>query len=207
MLARAESAQDWAQIRAICCETGAAAPDQARWPFFGEFWVGAYERFLPEWTYLLRAPDGSIAGYLTGCPETSRLEVQRKFKQWPLLWAGIASRKFAWNADTRQFVRRRLGLEKGPEQRFSAETEQALHKTYPAHLHINLKPEFQGLREGDRLLEMFFKDLQSARVSGVHVRCGQGPLGFYLRTGFQVLEQIEVRPGVLVFTLGKRIRS
>ncbi len=179
----------------------------ARWRFFGEFWVGPYERFLPEWTYTLRDPAGSVIGYLTGAPDTSRIEIAKRFKHWPRLWAGIASGRFPWNADTRQFARRRLGLEKGPESLFSAETERSIRERFPAHLHINLRPEFQGQRAGDRLLGAYFTDLRHARVSGVHVRCGQGPLGFYLRTGFQVLQQIEYRPGVFVFTLGKRLRG
>ncbi len=71
---------------------------------------------------------------------------------------------------------------------------------YPAHLHIDLLPDFQGRGWGRRLLETFFAALHRAGAERVHlgmVSVNTGARAFYDRTGFHVIPVPD--PGPLTY--------
>jgi len=182
---RPHGREDWDAIRELCgrtAEQGKGIPVE-RWPFFGEYWVGPYQRILPRWTYVARDAD-RIAGYLTGCPDTA------SFERWSLLahrlplFLKTVMGLYPANEDTRRFVRRFLVLEKSP---FS----QALFGRYPAHLHVNVDEAYRGARVGKSLLQLYFEDLRKAGVPGVHLVCGNRPVGFYEKLGFRTLARAD----------------
>ena len=76
----ARSAEDWADVRSLCCRTGNGGDpiDRKRWPLFAELWIGPYQRLVPDWTYVAEV-DGRVVGYLTGCPDTAALRRARRF--------------------------------------------------------------------------------------------------------------------------------
>jgi ribosomal protein S18 acetylase RimI-like enzyme len=62
---------------------------------------------------------------------------------------------------------------------------------YPAHLHIDLLPGFQGAGYGGRLMDTFYRAAADAGAAGVHVVvvAGNTPaLGFYRHLGFCPLD-------------------
>ena len=62
---------------------------------------------------------------------------------------------------------------------------------YPAHLHIDLLPPFQGAGHGRALMETFYAAAAGAGAAGVHVtvaKANTGAIGFYRRLGFRPLE-------------------
>lgn len=64
---------------------------------------------------------------------------------------------------------------------------------YPAHLHINLLPEFTGQGLGAKLMERFLEAIQGLGAGGVHlgmVRTNHGARRFYERLGFQLCQEI-----------------
>jgi GNAT superfamily N-acetyltransferase len=73
---------------------------------------------------------------------------------------------------------------------------------YPAHLHIDLLPPFQGAGHGRALMETFYAAAQRAGAAGVHVTVmaanGQA-LGFYRRLGFRRLEVAEPGESAVVY--------
>jgi ribosomal protein S18 acetylase RimI-like enzyme len=76
---------------------------------------------------------------------------------------------------------------------------------YPAHLHIDLLPAYQGRGHGRRLVERFAAAAGTAGATGVHVAMVTANVrarGFYDRLGFGVLPVPE--PGPLTY-LGLRI--
>jgi GNAT superfamily N-acetyltransferase len=76
---------------------------------------------------------------------------------------------------------------------------------YPAHLHIDLLPAFQGAGYGRRLIETFFAAASGAGAPGVHVCVVAGnvkAIGFYRRLGFGTLMVDE--PGGVVY-LGRKL--
>ncbi|CCB64318.1 MULTISPECIES: GNAT family N-acetyltransferase [unclassified Hyphomicrobium] len=60
-------------------------------------------------------------------------------------------------------------------------------KRYPAHLHVNISPEFRNRGIGGRLISCFIVDAQAAGVPGVHVvtSVGAANVSFYNRNGFE----------------------
>lgn len=59
---------------------------------------------------------------------------------------------------------------------------------FPAHLHIDLLPEFQGKGFGRQLIETYLNKLREQSVKGVHlIMDGQnfGAEKFYYRVGFR----------------------
>jgi ribosomal protein S18 acetylase RimI-like enzyme len=64
---------------------------------------------------------------------------------------------------------------------------------YPAHLHIDLLPAFQGQGHGRQLMETFYAAAAAAGATGVYVAVMTSNLlaqGFYHRLGFTHLEDL-----------------
>jgi ribosomal protein S18 acetylase RimI-like enzyme len=75
---------------------------------------------------------------------------------------------------------------------------------YPAHLHIDLLPDFQGAGYGRVLIDTFCAAMAEAGVAGVHVcvvKENTRALGFYYRLGFTRLDADDSSP---VVYLGRR---
>lgn len=65
---------------------------------------------------------------------------------------------------------------------------------YPAHLHIDLLPEYQRMHLGSKLLEALKAHLKNEQIPGVYLCAGAkntGAVAFYKAQGFQIL----ARPG------------
>jgi ribosomal protein S18 acetylase RimI-like enzyme len=78
---------------------------------------------------------------------------------------------------------------------------------YPAHLHIDLLPPFQGAGHGRAMMETFYAVARRAGAAGVHVTVGQAntrAIGFYRRLGFRPLEVAEPGENTVVY-LGRRL--
>lgn len=78
---------------------------------------------------------------------------------------------------------------------------------YPAHLHINVAPDWRSSGLGHRLIEAFAADAKAAGAPGVHVVTGEGMrnVGFYLRNGFGHLATLEQPGRGAVVFLGRRL--
>jgi GNAT superfamily N-acetyltransferase len=78
---------------------------------------------------------------------------------------------------------------------------------YPAHLHINLAPDWRSRGIGARLIETFNAQAAAAGCPGVHVVTGFGVrnVGFYLREGFREIARFDWQGSPLVM-LGKDLR-
>lgn len=198
---------DWKRVRELCCLTGNSGDpiEESRWPFFGEFWVGPYQKLRPEWTYVATEPDQEPVGYLTGCPDTAAFEREKFFRFTLPLMARVGLRRFEANADAMRFIRRTLKREESPEDRFGAKVIRDIRRDYPAHLHMNLDAACRGKGVGRKLFERYCDDLGARGVKGVHLFCGAKPIQFYEAVGFKELARIEFRPGVWVYSLGASV--
>lgn len=77
---------------------------------------------------------------------------------------------------------------------------------YPAHLHINLAPQFRGRGIGSGLVGQFAQIVRTAGLPGLHVTTGQGMrnVGFYLANDFCQIAAWPRETGVMLF-LGRRV--
>ncbi len=214
---------DWEFVREVCCRTGDAGEplaDRARWKFFGEQWVGPYEKLRPEWTLIAEEGAGEgmrRLGYLTGCPDTRRFDREKCWIFDLPLDLRIRLGGFPPSSDTERFLSRFEGSFRrpprnpGPETMFRLRHGALAHskilERYPAHLHMNLLPEARGKGIGRQLVDAYRAALGERGVPGIHLYCGPKPREFYLRCGFQPLDEIEFKPGVSIYRLGLRIDS
>jgi GNAT superfamily N-acetyltransferase len=81
-----------------------------------------------------------------------------------------------------------------------------LTAAYPAHLHVNLAPQYRNHGIGADLIGAFAADAARAGACGVHVVTGAASrnLGFYQRNGFHGLARASVGGREIVF-LGRRL--
>lgn len=73
---------------------------------------------------------------------------------------------------------------------------------YPAHLHIDILPPYQGQGYGRQLIEAFVAAVSRAGAKGVHVTvdtANQRALAFYPRVGFAPFEVAGPPTGVVLF--------
>jgi ribosomal protein S18 acetylase RimI-like enzyme len=63
-------------------------------------------------------------------------------------------------------------------------------KSYPAHMHIDILPEYQNKGYGSMLLNALLKELESRSVKGLMLTAGfdnAGAIRFYKRNGFKTV--------------------
>jgi len=67
-----------------------------------------------------------------------------------------------------------------------------LIQKYPAHLHINLLPEYQHMGLGSKLIQTYESHLLKLGISGVHLQTtsyNKKAIPFYLKNGYKVVNQ------------------
>ena len=195
----------WAAVRELCCRTGdnGAPIARERWEFFSRIWIDPYQKLLPQWTYVAEI-DAAVVGYLTGCPDSKGFYRRRAWRVSLPLLTEILCGRYGHTPETKAYVCRALGIRKSAEQCFSRKLHQSIAQDYPAHLHVNVDAGYRRSGIGRRLMETYFADLAGARRRGVHLFCGDDPVPFYRRVGFQALESIEIRGG-RIFVMGRRL--
>ncbi len=165
----------------ICLLTGDSGEDASalhRDPdLLGAVYVGPYLRLAPEHA-LVGVDDEGVAGYVLGAPDTRAFEAECERSWWPPLRARYPVGSFADDTPDDRIVR----LIHAPPA-----ASQDVVERYPAHLHIDLLPRFQGRGNGRRLMTALLDGLAAAGAPGVHLGVGtanQRAIGFYRRMGF-----------------------
>ncbi len=77
---------------------------------------------------------------------------------------------------------------------------------YPAHLHVNLAPQFRNRGIGARLIGVFATDALFAGAPGMHIitSADSRNVGFYTRNGFAEVARASIDGRELVF-LGRKL--
>jgi ribosomal protein S18 acetylase RimI-like enzyme len=157
----------------------------------GDVYAAPYVTLEPEHAHILDDGTGRAVGYIVGTADTERF-VRRLRAEWIPVVAGRYPEGDPRDAD----LLRRLHH---PEWML-----QPALSGYPAHLHIDLLPAWQGRGFGRGLMEAFLSGLRAAGVRGVHL--GISPentaaRAFYDRLGFKALDVPGQKPGTV---LGRR---
>jgi ribosomal protein S18 acetylase RimI-like enzyme len=128
--------------------------------------------------------DGQVVGYLTGCPESARLERTLLSNTLPkVLLRALRGRYRLGRKTARYVVRLVVSLLRGEWSR----VDLAL---YPAHLHINVGAGWRGQGVGRELMAAYLDQLRQEGVAGVHLgttTLNRAALGLYLSAGFKLL--------------------
>ncbi|MGW2741107.1 GNAT family N-acetyltransferase [Streptomyces sp. NPDC001450] len=145
----------------------------------------------PDLAFVLDDGEGEAVGYVLGTADTERFV--RDFRRtWiPLL----ADRYPEPTAPPRTPTEEMLGLLHRPERMLVPELA-----AYPAHLHIDLLPLWQGRGHGRRLMHTLLNALRAQGVPAVHlgmVTANTAARAFYDRLGFHEIPVAD--PGPLTY--------
>ena len=162
----------------ICVRTADVGGD-ARGQFsddrlVGDVFAAPYVTLEPEHAHVIDDGAGNAVGYVLGTADTERF-----VRRWHERWLPAADGRYD-ESDPRDHGL--LALLRGPERMLVPELA-----GYPAHLHIDLLPGFQGRGLGRALMNAFLAGLHAAGVGRVHL--GVSPRNtaaraFYDRLGF-----------------------
>lgn len=183
-LIRAYRPSDRNAVAEICTRTGDSGADATGQfstdDLLPDIYALPYVEREPELALMVDAGAGAI-GYILGTADTVAFDRWFVDTWWPTVagkYAAAAAAGTASEAESR-FVRSATEVGGGlPAELLAA---------YPAHLHIDLLPETQGMGVGRTLIDAFCGLLAERGVPGVHLGVGARNTGahrFYERTGF-----------------------
>ncbi|MFE2916262.1 GNAT family N-acetyltransferase [Kitasatospora indigofera] len=160
--------------------------------------AGPYLELEPGLAFVLDDGRGTAVGYVLGTSDTARFVAELR-ERWLPRVGHLYPPPAGEPADGDELMAMLLH---NPERMILPELAD-----YPAHLHIDLLPEFQGRGFGRLLIERLLAALHRAGAERVHlgmVSANTGARAFYDRTGFHVLPVPD--PGVLTY-LGRSTAS
>lgn len=166
----------------VCVRTAAGGAD-ARGHYqsdllMGDIFAAPYVTAEPEHAHVLDDGAGTAVGYVLGTADTARFVTWYRHT-----WLPATAARHPEPADpavTRDDAM--LALHHRPERMLTPELA-----SYPAHLHIDVLPEFQGQGWGRALMASFLAGLRAAGVPSVHLGVLTSNVkarAFYHRLGF-----------------------
>ncbi|MEU0696435.1 GNAT family N-acetyltransferase [Streptomyces niveus] len=168
----------------ICVRTADAGGDSRHLYPDGELvpsvFAGPYMELEPDLAFVLDDGDGRPVGYVLGVADTGRFVTAFREKWLP----AVGDRYPAPEGDRERSPSEVMaGLLHDPERMVLAELME-----YPAHLHIDLLPQWQGRGHGRSLIHTLLDALRAKGVAAVHLSmltANTGARAFYDRVGFR----------------------
>ena len=180
---RAYRPTDRSAVATICTRTGDSGADATGHfstdKLLPDVYALPYVDHEPELALLVDAGAGPI-GYILGTADTVAFDRWFVERWWPTVVG-----KYETAASSGAASEQERGIVRSATERIGLAPE--LLAQYPAHLHIDLLPETQGMGLGRRLIDAFCGLLAERGVPGVHLGVGVSNTGaqrFYERTGF-----------------------
>jgi ribosomal protein S18 acetylase RimI-like enzyme len=173
--------RDHDAVYEICLLTGNSGTDAtgmyASDDLLSDIFAGPYVHIEPGLAFVV--DNGArVVGYVMGTANTEQF-VRRCRAEWIPMMEG----RYEEPPDLPETVDdKMLQLHFSPEKMLWSGLDE-----YPAHLHIDLLPEYQGQGYGRRLVDRFFGAVASQGARGVHVSVSasnERAFGFYQRLGF-----------------------
>ncbi|MFJ4523492.1 GNAT family N-acetyltransferase [Streptomyces sp. NPDC088810] len=166
-------------------ESRAIYPDQRLMP---SIFAEPYCHFDPDLAFVLDDGTGRAVGYIVGTADTARF-VEDFRRDWiPRLYDRYPEPAGPSRTPTEEMIR----LLHHPERMLVPGLA-----GYPAHLHIDLLPAWQGRGYGRRLLRTFLDALHQQGVRAVHlgmVTANTAARAFYDRVGFHRIPVADAGP-------------
>ncbi|MFD6991801.1 GNAT family N-acetyltransferase [Streptomyces sp. NPDC059943] len=167
----------------ICVRTADAGGDSRQLYPDGELvpsiFAGPYVELEPDLAFVLDDGEGRPVGYVLGVADTGRFVTAFREKWLP----AVGDRYPVPEGDGERTPSEVMaGLLHDPERMVLAELT-----AYPAHLHIDLLPEWQGRGYGRSLIHTLLDALRAKGVGALHLSmltANTGARAFYDRVGF-----------------------
>lgn len=176
---------DWSAVYEVCVRTGAAGRDaRGRYrsdDLIPDIYAGPYLLLEPGHAYVL--DDGERAvGYIIGTADTEGFVAAYRERWLPLL------RNKYPEPPTSPVTLEEQKLDQMYHPEYLLRPELAQH---PAHLHINLLPDYQGAGHGRALMTVFLGSVAAAGAKSCHLavrNTNTTALGFYDRLGWRPVQ-------------------
>ncbi|CCK30193.1 acetyltransferase [Streptomyces davaonensis JCM 4913] len=199
---RAYRPADRPALEDICIRTahngGDSRPHYEDPAVFPAAFASPYVVLEPELAFVLDDGRGQAVGYIVGTADTPRFAAEFRDKWLPT----VAHRHPAPQGPPSTPDETVAALLHDPERMIVPEVT-----GYPAHLHIDLLPEWQGQGYGRALMQTFLQALHTSGVPAVHLvmsRANTRARAFYDRMGFHEIDVPE--PGSAAF-LGRATKD
>ncbi|HEV2649696.1 MAG TPA: GNAT family N-acetyltransferase [Rhizomicrobium sp.] len=198
---RPARADDMDALYEICLLTGDAGQDATatfRDPrILGHVFAAPYLALEPESCFVVEDQLG-VGGYIVGTRDTAAFERREESEWWPGLRQHIADPgkpRRGMTADERMAYMIHHPILAKPH----------ITAAYPAHLHINCLPRFQGIGLGKTMIDTWLRAMAAAGVKTAHL--GVGPrnergVRFYKTYGFHLVEQEPPPFSTFIFGIG-----
>ncbi|MGW0708425.1 GNAT family N-acetyltransferase [Streptomyces sp. NPDC002643] len=194
--------EDRGALHDICVRTahngGDSRPFYQDPDIFPATFATPYAQLEPELTFVLDDGEGRAVGYILGTADTTRF-VERFRREWlPLVTDRFPPRPGPPTTPDEAIME----LLHRPERMIVPELA-----AYPAHLHIDILPAWQGRGHGRTLMRTFLGALRDRSVGSVHlamVSTNAPARAFYDRLGFH---EVEVPDAGSVTCLGRTTGS
>jgi GNAT superfamily N-acetyltransferase len=183
----------------VCLATGNSGADASTLyqdpRLVGHVYAAPYGVLSPESALVLEDEQG-VGGYIVGVADTAAFDAKLEAEWWPKLretYSNPSGRYGDLSLDER--MRRLINR---PQH-----TPRAVTEPFPAHLHIDMLPRFQGRGFGKALIDRWLDLIHAMGAPGVHLGVGWAntrAVRFYRAYGFEQLELAEY-PGALWFTI------
>ncbi|MGV9452791.1 GNAT family N-acetyltransferase [Streptomyces sp. NPDC003635] len=178
--------EDQPALEDICVRTahqgGDSRPHYADPAVFPATFATPYVHLEPELAFVLDDGQGQAVGYVLGTADTPRFAAEFRTKWLPK----VAFRHPAPKGPPRTPDETIADLLHRPERMVLPELI-----AYPAHLHIDLLPEWQGKGHGRSLMRTFLQALDDRGVPAVHLvmaTANTRARAFYDRMGFHEIK-------------------
>lgn len=176
----------------VCHKTGFfgedASPQFKDAELFGLIFTSYYIDFEPESAFVAQEAK-KIVGYIIGTDDTA---TQREYFD-RLVIPKIVKRIFGHTLFHHPkdffFILRLKGISKYEEEIYTPD----FIERYPAHLHINLLPGYQGKGLGTKLMTIFEKTMRGLDVRGIHLITStenRKAVPFYRKMGYEVIKEL-----------------
>jgi ribosomal protein S18 acetylase RimI-like enzyme len=178
--------EDREAVDDICVRTahngGDSRPVYADPTILPAIFAAPYLHLEPELAFVLDDGRGQAVGYVLGTADTPRFASDFRLKWLPL----VADRHPLPDGPPSTPDEEMAGLLHDPERMIVPEVA-----AHPAHLHIDLLPEWQGRGHGRALMRTFLAALRDGGVPAVHlamVTANTPARAFYDRLGFHEID-------------------
>jgi ribosomal protein S18 acetylase RimI-like enzyme len=190
--------EDFDAVYDICIRTGYlgsdARPHYEDPTILPEIFAAPYVILEPEVCFVVADGDDAV-GYIVATPDTPAF-VRRFREQWLPL---VADRYPAFDGEPSNLDELMRKLLHWPERMLISEMA-----PYPAHLHIDLLPAYQGQGFGGRLIRTLRDKLAEIGVPGLHLtmaRDNDNAYKFYHRIGFEQIAVAGESPASATFAM------
>ncbi|WP_438015127.1 GNAT family N-acetyltransferase [Sorangium sp. So ce315] len=185
MHVRSYRPSDHQALRALFACAGEGSPTASLWQHptsEAALYLEPYLRADPDSVFLALVDDVPV-GYLTGCPDSSRLPSAAELMARVIKEDRLITRR----GPAIFFARSVVDVVSARLWRVTTADEGFPDPRWPAHLHINVAPEARRSGAGRALMEAWFERLRAHRVPGCYLQTvvqSEPAIGFFERMGF-----------------------